>query len=50
MAMSMGARIIEKHFTLSREMPGPDHVCSIEPKELKQLCHTRDEIEVIHGH
>jgi N-acetylneuraminate synthase/N,N'-diacetyllegionaminate synthase len=50
MAMSLGARIIEKHFTLSREMPGPDHVCSIEPRELKQLCHMRDEIEVIRGH
>ena len=46
-AMSLGARIIEKHFTLNRSLPGPDQTCSIEPHELKQLCKMRDEIEVI---
>lgn len=46
-AMSLGATIIEKHFTLNQSLPGPDQTCSIEPDELKQLCEMRDEIEVI---
>lgn len=46
-AMSLGATIIEKHFTLSRKLPGCDQSCSIEPSELRQLCDMRDEIEVI---
>lgn len=36
-AVSMGASIIEKHFTLSRNMEGPDHKASLEPEELKQM-------------
>lgn len=36
-ATAMGAVIIEKHFTLDKNMPGPDHKASIEPKELKIL-------------
>lgn len=36
-AVSLGARIIEKHFTLDRTMPGPDHKASLEPAELKQM-------------
>jgi len=36
-AVSMGARVIEKHFTLSREMPGPDHLASLTPNELKLM-------------
>ncbi|MFH1623596.1 MAG: N-acetylneuraminate synthase family protein [Pseudomonadota bacterium] len=46
-AMSLGARIIEKHFTLDKTLPGPDQVCSIDPEELKQLCKMRDDIEEI---
>jgi N-acetylneuraminate synthase/N,N'-diacetyllegionaminate synthase len=34
-AAAMGACVIEKHFTLSREMKGPDHSFAIEPAELK---------------
>ena len=36
-ATSLGAAAIEKHFTLDRDLPGPDHHASIEPDELKQF-------------
>jgi N-acetylneuraminate synthase/N,N'-diacetyllegionaminate synthase len=36
-AVALGARVIEKHFTLDKKMVGPDHACSIEPHELKDL-------------
>ena len=36
-AIALGARIIEKHFTLDKKSVGPDHASSIEPQELKQL-------------
>jgi len=36
-AVALGATIIEKHFTLDKNMSGPDHKASAEPKELKQL-------------
>lgn len=36
-AVARGARIIEKHFTLDRTMPGPDHAASLEPDELVRM-------------
>ncbi len=36
-AVAMGARVIEKHFTLDRDMEGPDHKASLEPVELKMM-------------
>lgn len=36
-AVAMGAEIIEKHFTLDRNMEGPDHKASLEPDELKYM-------------
>ena len=36
-AVALGARIVEKHFTLSRGMPGPDHRASLEPQELATM-------------
>lgn len=36
-AVAMGATIIEKHFTLNRNMEGPDHKASLEPSELAQM-------------
>lgn len=47
MAMSIGARIIEKHFTLDKTLEGPDHLLSAEPNELRRLCLMRDDIERI---
>ena len=36
-ATALGAKVIEKHFTLSRSLPGPDHSASLEPSELKAM-------------
>ena len=36
-AVALGAQVIEKHFTLSRSMEGPDHKASLEPNELKEM-------------
>ncbi len=36
-AVAMGAKVIEKHFTLDRTLPGPDHPFALEPDELKQM-------------
>lgn len=36
-AVAMGAEVIEKHFTLDKTLPGPDHVASLEPAELKAM-------------
>lgn len=36
-AVALGAEIIEKHFTLDKNMEGPDHKASLDPEELKQM-------------
>ena len=36
-AVAMGAQVIEKHFTLDKSLPGPDHKASLEPAELKAM-------------
>ena len=36
-AVALGAKVIEKHFTLDRNLPGPDHKASLEPSELKAM-------------
>jgi len=36
-AVALGAKVIEKHFTLDKNLPGPDHKASLEPQELKQM-------------
>ena len=44
-AVAMGASVIEKHFTLDRNLPGPDHRASLEPDELKAMVQTIRNIE-----
>lgn len=44
-AVVMGARVIEKHFTLDRDLPGPDHRASLEPDELKKMVESVRNIE-----
>jgi N,N'-diacetyllegionaminate synthase len=44
-AVALGATIIEKHFTLDKNLPGPDHAASLEPNELKAMCQAIRNIE-----
>jgi N,N'-diacetyllegionaminate synthase len=37
LAVVMGATVIEKHFTLSQHLPGPDHPFALEPNQLKEM-------------
>ena len=48
-AVAMGACVIEKHFTLDRNMEGPDHKASLEPTELKAMVDAIRNIEVALG-
>ena len=49
-AVALGARIIEKHFTLDRSLPGPDHRASLEPDELRHLVQGIRTVEAALGH
>lgn len=49
MAATMGACVIEKHFTLDKKMVGPDHQASSDPAELKLMVQSIREIPVIQG-
>jgi N,N'-diacetyllegionaminate synthase len=44
-AVALGAIVIEKHFTLDRNLPGPDHRASLEPNELKSMVKSIRNIE-----
>lgn len=48
-AVAIGATLIEKHFTLNRSLPGPDHSTSLEPCELKSMVRSIRNIEVAMG-
>ncbi|MDE6234374.1 MAG: N-acetylneuraminate synthase [Muribaculaceae bacterium] len=48
-AAALGAEVIEKHFTLSRLLPGPDHKASLEPDELASLVEQVRHIEAAIG-
>lgn len=45
-SVALGAKIIEKHFTLDRNMVGPDHLASLEPQELKDMVNSIRNIEL----
>jgi len=49
MAAALGACIIEKHFTLDRNMPGPDQVASMEPKDFKEMVAALKQTPIIMG-
>ena len=48
-AVALGAKVIEKHFTLDRNMEGPDHKASLEPSELKFMVESIRNIECALG-
>jgi N-acetylneuraminate synthase/N,N'-diacetyllegionaminate synthase len=48
-AVALGATVIEKHFTLDRSLPGPDHAASLEPAELKQMITSVRNVEAALG-
>jgi N,N'-diacetyllegionaminate synthase len=48
-ATALGATVIEKHFTVDRSLPGPDHMASLEPNELKAMVTAIRNIEVALG-
>jgi N,N'-diacetyllegionaminate synthase len=48
-AVALGATVIEKHFTLDRNLPGPDHKASLEPAELKAMVTAIRNIEIALG-
>lgn len=48
-AVAMGAKIIEKHFTLDKTMEGPDHKASLDPRELKELVVSIRKVEIALG-
>lgn len=48
-AVALGASIIEKHFTLDKTLPGPDHKASLEPYELKEMVKSIRQVETALG-
>jgi sialic acid synthase SpsE len=48
-AVALGARLVEKHFTLDRTMAGPDHPFAVEPKELAELVTRVRDVEAALG-
>jgi N-acetylneuraminate synthase len=48
-AVALGAQVIEKHFTLDRTLPGPDHAASLEPDELKAMVQAIRNTEIALG-
>jgi N-acetylneuraminate synthase len=48
-AVARGAKVIEKHFTLDRTLPGPDHAASLEPEELTRLVRCIRNVELALG-
>lgn len=49
LAVALGASVIEKHFTLDKNLPGPDHKASLDPKELKNFVKAIRQAEIMLG-
>jgi sialic acid synthase SpsE len=49
LAVAMGATVIEKHYTLSKHLPGPDHPFAVEPYELKEMINNIRSTEIMLG-
>jgi sialic acid synthase SpsE len=48
-AVALGANLLEKHFTLDRGLPGPDHKASLEPAEMRDMVKAIRRIESVLG-
>ncbi|MEX5354150.1 N-acetylneuraminate synthase [Pseudomonas juntendi] len=48
-AVAMGAKVIEKHFTLNRDLPGPDHKASLEPHQFRAMVDAIRNVELSLG-
>jgi len=48
-AVALGASVVEKHFTLDRKMPGPDHPFAVEPGELRDMIRQIRDVEAAMG-
>jgi N,N'-diacetyllegionaminate synthase len=48
-AVAMGATVIEKHFTLNKDLPGPDHKASLNPKEFSEFVESIRNCEIFLG-
>ncbi len=48
-AVAVGAQLIEKHFTLDRRLPGPDHALSLEPADFREMVKTIRSVEAALG-
>lgn len=48
-AVALGAQVIEKHFTLDKDLPGTDHLLSVTPDELNQMIRQIRQVEILLG-
>ena len=48
-SVALGACVVEKHFTLNRSLPGPDHPFAVEPGELKEMVRQIRDVEAAMG-
>ena len=48
-AVALGANLVEKHYTLSNRLPGPDHIFSLDPEELQQMVRKIRDVETTLG-
>ena len=50
LAVMLGAKVVEKHYTLSKSLPGPDHPFALEPRELEEMVWNIRQAEKTLGH